>query len=263
MEEVGGWSTDTIVEDSELGLRLFEAGYHAHYTNRRYGYGLLPDNIQAFKNQRHRWAYGAIQILKKHWKHFKPSSKTLTPQQKHHFITGWFFWLSDAFGAVMSFLNIIWVPVILLVGVTIPTIPLMLPIVTAFLVNVLHAFILYRTRVKINFKKSLLSAIASMSLQLIIFKAVYDGFVKDGLPFKRTEKGGNTKSKSTSPIKYETILAFLLTISYVALVATNSNQIVEVYLFALTLFIQSIPYYSAIVLRLIEIYSQKRYVKIG
>ena len=31
MMEVGGWGTDTIVEDSELGLRLFEAGYIAHY----------------------------------------------------------------------------------------------------------------------------------------------------------------------------------------------------------------------------------------
>jgi cellulose synthase/poly-beta-1,6-N-acetylglucosamine synthase-like glycosyltransferase len=82
MMEVGGWGTDTIVEDSELGLRLFEAGYIAHYTNRRYGFGLLPDTVEAFKTQRHRWAYGAIQILKKHWREFKPSSKRLSPSSK-------------------------------------------------------------------------------------------------------------------------------------------------------------------------------------
>ncbi|MFW2427730.1 glycosyltransferase family 2 protein, partial [Aliarcobacter butzleri] len=46
--EVGGWGSDSIVEDSELGLRLFEAGHIAHYTNRRYGYGLLPDPLEAF-----------------------------------------------------------------------------------------------------------------------------------------------------------------------------------------------------------------------
>ncbi|OHE08150.1 MAG: glycosyl transferase, partial [Sulfurimonas sp. RIFOXYB2_FULL_37_5] len=171
--EVGKWNTDTIVEDSELGLRLFEAGYIGHYTNRRYGYGLLPDTIEAFKNQRHRWAYGAIQILKKHWSHFKPSSRTLTRAQKHHFITGWFFWLSDALGTVTSVLNIIWVPVIIFVGVTIPTIALTVPILTAFLVNVIHSFVLYRTRVKADFYHSLLGAIAAMSLQLTIFKAVY------------------------------------------------------------------------------------------
>lgn len=257
-DEVGQWNTDTIVEDSELGLRLFEAGYIGHYTNRRYGHGLLPDTIEAFKNQRHRWAYGAIQILKKHWQHFKPSSKTLTRAQKHHFITGWFFWLSDALGTVTSILNIIWVPVIIFVGVTIPTIALTVPILTAFLVNVIHAFVLYRTRVKANFYHSLLGAIAAMSLQLTIFKAVYDGFVKDRLPFKRTEKGGNSKKAVESPIKNEIILASLLVGSFTALVITNHQGIVEVYIFSLTLLVQSIPYISAIVLRMIEIRSYKK-----
>lgn len=258
MHEVGDWTTYTIVEDSELGLRLFEAGYSAHYTNRRYGWGLLPDTVEAFRTQRHRWAYGAIQILKKHWHHFMPSSKTLTPYQKYHFVAGWFFWLSDAFGALTAFLNIFWVPFIIFVGVTIPTLPLTLPIVVAFLVNILHAFILYRTRVKMSIKETILSAIASMSLQLVIFKAVYDGFVKDGLPFKRTEKGGNTKKgKNASPIKYEIILATLLTIAFLALYFTNFTRITEIYVFAFTLLIQSIPYYSAIILRWIELYSAK------
>ena len=257
-DEVGQWTTDTIVEDSELGLRLFEAGYIAHYTNRRYGYGLLPDTIEAFKNQRHRWAYGAIQILKKHWQHFKPASTTLTPAQKHHFITGWFFWLSDALGTVASVLNILWVPVIIFVGVTIPTIALTVPILMAFLVNVIHAFVLYRTRVKANLFHSLLGAIAAMSLQLTIFKAVFDGFVKDGLPFKRTEKGGNSKKSSENPIKNEIVLATLLLLSFVALIVTNEQEIVEVYLFAATLFVQSIPYVSAIILRMIEISSSKK-----
>jgi len=169
MNEVGGWGTDTIVEDSELGLRLFEAGYIAHYTNKRYGYGLLPDTFEAFKTQRHRWAYGAIQILKKHWRELKPSSKKLTARQKKKFITGWVFWLSDAMGPIMAVMNLIWVPVIIFVGVTIPTIPLTIPIITAFLVNILHTFILYRIKVKASLKETLLSSIASMSLQLIIF----------------------------------------------------------------------------------------------
>jgi len=256
-DEVGQWNTDTIVEDSELGLRLFEAGYSAHYTNRRYGHGLLPDTMEAFKTQRHRWAYGAIQILKKHWAHFMPSSKTLTKAQKHHFITGWFFWLSDALGPVTAVLNIVWVPVIIFVGVTIPTIALTVPILTAFLVNVIHAFVLYRTRVKANFIHSLLGALAAMSLQLTIFKAVYDGFVKDSLPFKRTEKGGNTKKAAGDNSHQEMLLAFLLIGSFTALIMTNKQEIVEVYVFASTLLVQSVPYVSAMIMRVIEKASQK------
>ncbi|MDD3325042.1 MAG: glycosyltransferase, partial [Sulfurospirillaceae bacterium] len=261
MQEVGNWTTYTIVEDSELGLRLFEAGYTAHYTNRRYGWGLLPDTVEAFRTQRHRWAYGAIQILKKHWHHFMPSSKTLTPFQKYHFVAGWFFWLSDAFGAITAFLNIFWVPFIVFVGVTIPTLPLTLPILVAFLVNILHAFILYRTRVKMGLAKTFLSSIASMSLQLVIFKAVYDGFVKDGLPFKRTEKGGNTKSTEKDPIFYEKLLASLLIGSFALVMYTNHNGITEVYFFAITLLVQSIPYVSAIILRQIELYSARKIAK--
>ena len=106
-------------------------------------------------------------------------------------------------------------------------------------------------------KETVLSAIASMSLQLVIFKAVYDGFVKDGLPFKRTEKGGNTKKVNKSPIRHEMILATLLTISFFALYFTNFTRITEIYVFAFTLLIQSIPYYSAIILRIIELQSMK------
>lgn len=257
-DEVGQWNTDTIVEDSELGLRLFEAGYIGHYTNRRYGHGLLPDTIEAFKNQRHRWAYGAVQILKKHWQHFKPSSKTLTRAQKHHFVTGWFFWLSDALGPVTAVLNILWVPVIIFVGVTIPTIALTVPILTSFLVNVIHSFVLYKTRVGAKFYHSTLGAIAAMSLQLIIFKAVYDGFVKDRLPFKRTEKGGNSKKSVSSPVKNEIILATLLLGSFTALIMTNHQDILEIYVFSATILIQSVPYISAIILRLIEKSSYKK-----
>lgn len=97
-----------------------------------------------------------------------------------------------------------------------------------------------------------------MSLQLTIFKAVYDGFVKDSLPFKRTEKGGNTKKSSNNPIKYEIILASLLLGSFAALIVSNEQEIVEVYLFAVTLLVQSIPYISAIILRAIELNSSKK-----
>ena len=159
-------------------------------------------------------------------------------------------------GPIMAVMNIIWVPVIIFVGVTIPTIPLTIPIITAFLVNILHTFILYRMKVRATLKDTLLSSIASMSLQLIIFKAVFDGFVKDGLPFKRTQKGGKAK-KSDNPVKYETILGVLLLIAFFALIFTNFTGITEIYVFAATIFIQSIPYLSAIIMRYLELSSIK------
>ena len=72
LDAAGNWSSDTICEDTDLGLTMLELGWQAHYTNRRYGFGLLPDTFEAFKKQRHRWAYGGVQIVKKHWRRFLP-----------------------------------------------------------------------------------------------------------------------------------------------------------------------------------------------
>ena len=70
-------SRDTIVEDSDLGLTFLERVWRAHYTNRRYGWGLLPQDYRAFKMQRDRWAAGAVQIVKKHWRRFLAGASRL------------------------------------------------------------------------------------------------------------------------------------------------------------------------------------------
>src|SRR5207302_530727 len=66
MEELGGWATWCITEDTELGLRLMEKGYGAMYSRERFGHGLTPDHFAGYKKQRFRWAYGAMQIMKAH-----------------------------------------------------------------------------------------------------------------------------------------------------------------------------------------------------
>ena len=91
--DAGGWSSRTIVEDTDLGLTLLEQGWQVHYTNRRYGHGLLPDTYEAYKKQRHRWAYGGFQILRHHWRHLLPRAPGLTRDQKREYALGWLNWL--------------------------------------------------------------------------------------------------------------------------------------------------------------------------
>jgi GT2 family glycosyltransferase len=68
LEALGGWAEWCICEDAELGLRMMEAGYETAYVNHSYGQGLMPDTYTAYQKQRFRWAYGAVQILKRHWR---------------------------------------------------------------------------------------------------------------------------------------------------------------------------------------------------
>ena len=253
LEAVGGWSGDTIVEDTELGLRLYEAGYTALYTNRRYGWGVLPDTFQAFKTQRQRWAYGAVQIIRKHWRHMLPGARTLKPEQKRQFVAGWAFWLADTLGAAASILNLLWVPAILFVGVLIPTVALTLTIVTAFVVNLAHCALLYRVRVKLPAAKIAGAALAAMSLQLTVAGAVLNGLVRDNLPFKRTDKGGNAKRKANdNPVVRESALGLLLLAGAAALALTNEYRVTEIDVFAFALLIQSLPFLAATLMAGIE-----------
>jgi len=40
------------------------------------------------KKQRHRWAYGGFQIVKKHWRRFCPCQPAV-PDQRREFSLGW------------------------------------------------------------------------------------------------------------------------------------------------------------------------------
>ncbi|MCF3629626.1 glycosyltransferase family 2 protein [Thalassospiraceae bacterium LMO-SO8] len=258
-DAVGGWSPDTITEDTELGLRLFEAGYHAHYTRRRYGWGLLPDTYRAFKTQRHRWAYGAVQIFFKHWRHMLPGAKTLTRAQKVHYVTGWLHWLSDSVGALAAVVNLAWVPFILFVGVMLPPIPFTLPILAAFAAGLLHCVLLYAARVKIGPARIAGAALAAASLQWTVARAIYDGIKVPNLPFQVTQKGKAEKTNApavkaapASPVRTETRIGLALMTSSAALFAVNTTGIVELYLFAGTLLVQSLPFLAATAMYALE-----------
>jgi cellulose synthase/poly-beta-1,6-N-acetylglucosamine synthase-like glycosyltransferase/exo-beta-1,3-glucanase (GH17 family) len=249
----GGWSSDTIVEDSDLGLVVLERGWQVHYTNRRYGHGLLPDTFEAYKKQRHRWAYGGFQILRKHWRHFLPRAAGLTREQKREFALGWLNWLgAEAIGVVVAVLNLVWMPVVAFAGIAIPDQILTVPILAAFVVTLAHFVALYRLRVAVPLGQMLGAVFAAMSVQWTVARAVGYGVWKESLPFMRTAKGGTTRKGPDFPAFWEAVLAALLLIGAVIVVATNYKQIHEVNIFALVLVVQSLPFLAAVAIAVLE-----------
>jgi exo-beta-1,3-glucanase (GH17 family)/cellulose synthase/poly-beta-1,6-N-acetylglucosamine synthase-like glycosyltransferase len=249
----GGWSSDTIVEDSDLGLAVLESGWQIHYTNRRYGHGLLPDTFEAFKKQRHRWAYGGFQILRKHWRHLLPRAGALTREQKREFALGWLNWLgAEAIGVVVAILNLIWMPVVAFAGIAIPDKILTIPILAAFVVTLAHFVALYRLRVAVPLGQMLGAVVAAMSVQWTVARAVGYGVWKESLPFMRTAKGGTTRKGPDFPAFWEAVLAALLLIGAVIVVATNYKGIHEVNIFALVLVVQSLPFLAAVAIAALE-----------
>jgi len=252
LEAVGGWSSDTICEDTDLGLTLLEQGWHAHYTNRRYGHGLLPDTFESYKKQRDRWAYGGFQILKKHWRRFLPGESLLTREQKREFMLGWLSWLgAESLGVLVALLNILWVPFVAFLSISVPDKILTVPILASFTVSLLHAVALYRLRVRVNKRQLFASLFAAMSVQWTVARAVGMGLVKDHLPFVRTDKGGARK-KTEFPAFWEGIIAALLLIGAMTLVGTNVKDVREINLFAVVMCVQSLPFIAAVLLAWLE-----------
>jgi len=253
IEDAGNWSSDTIVEDSDLGLTLLEHGWVAHYTNRRYGYGLLPDTFDAYKRQRYRWAFGGLQILRKHWQQLLPWSDGLSREQKREYGLGWLNWLgAESIGVVVALLNILWLPIVAFANIAVPDRILTVPILAAFAVAVTHFVALYRLRVRATPGQMLGAVCAAMSVQWTVARAVGIGLFKERLPFLRTAKGGNSRKGQDFPAFWEAVIAGLLLLGALTLVVTNYKQVHEINIFAVVLVVQSLPFLSAVAIGLIE-----------
>jgi exo-beta-1,3-glucanase (GH17 family)/cellulose synthase/poly-beta-1,6-N-acetylglucosamine synthase-like glycosyltransferase len=189
-----GWAEWCITEDAELGLRIFEAGFQATYVPTSYGRGLMPDTFIDFKKQRFRWAYGAMQILKRHARAFFMEGGPLSPGQRYHFVAGWLPWVADGCNMLFNVAALGWSAAMVLAPQRIDP-PLVmysvlpLSLFTFKLAKLVH---LYRVRVGANYRQTVAAAIAGLALTHTIGTAVVKGLFTRSEPFFRTPKGGES-----------------------------------------------------------------------
>ena len=78
IEEVGGFSADTLAEDTDLTLAIRRMGYSVRYDDEAIAYTEVPESTAALLRQRFRWLYGTLQSA---WKHrgalFRPKYGSL------------------------------------------------------------------------------------------------------------------------------------------------------------------------------------------
>jgi exo-beta-1,3-glucanase (GH17 family)/cellulose synthase/poly-beta-1,6-N-acetylglucosamine synthase-like glycosyltransferase len=254
MDMAGGWAGDTICEDTDLGLAIIEHGWLTHYTNYRYGHGLLPDTYEAFKKQRHRWAYGGFQIVKKHWRRFLPGASRMSPDQRREFALGWLNWLgAESLGVLVAILNLIWVPIVAFADIAIPDKILTLPIIATFVVSLVHFVVLYRLRVPVKWGQMLGAMVTAMSVQWTVSRAVANGLITEHLAFARTSKGGFSLVSVEFQAFWEAVIGVLLLVGAAVLVVTNSfKEVREIYVFAAVLVLESLPFLSAVAIAILE-----------
>ncbi|HEY8012092.1 MAG TPA: glycosyltransferase [Rudaea sp.] len=211
LQNTGEWSEWTICEDAELGLRLMHAGYDLVYVDEVMGRGLTPADFTAYKSQRYRWAFGAMQILKGRWG-WMTRKGPLTGGQRFHFLTGWFSWFADALHLAFTLLALTWTAGMLALPeyFTLPLDLFIYPILGFFVFKAVIGIVLYRVRVPCSWKDTLMASIASMGLSHAIARGIYLGLWKKKGEFVRTAKSRRL-SKRPNPLAavQEELLMFI------------------------------------------------------
>lgn len=248
LERVGAWGEWCICEDAELGLRLLEAGYESVYINYVFGRGLVPESFSGYKNQRFRWVYGAVQILKGHWRALLGSSR-LSLGQRFHFLTGWLPWFADALHLVFALAALFWTAGMLLMPryFDFPLSAFLVPTLGLFVFKLVHSLSLYRARVVCTPAECLGAAVAGMSLTHSIAKAIFAGLFTHGRPFLRTPKseGRPALVAALQMAREETAIGLLLLLAAAALMVRYGTADPAVWLWSLVLGTQAVPYLAA------------------
>ena len=257
MAEVGGWDENFICEDTELGLRLFRAGWSAVYTRERYGRGVLPDTLQGFRKQRDRWAYGAMRIALHHFRAFLPGVSGLSGARKYHFVMGWLHWAGDAAAVILAFTNLIWALWIIFSGTgEPPPVSLSVATLTAAFVTVMHMSVLHMMRVRRGFASALLAALAGTSLQMTVGTAVVRGLLHGCSPFHITPKGGSAAGRTLRhrawSLKGELFLGFSLPAAAIAVYLHDTEAPFAWKIYCVLLCVLAVPHIFAVLLETAE-----------
>jgi len=263
--EVGKWAEWCICEDSELGLRLYEAGYDSVYVKDSFGRGLMPDTFSGYMTQRFRWVYGAMQIIKGHWRSFLPTKKSpLTAAQRYYFVAGWLPWFSDALALLFTCTSLLLTAIIAYdpIHSELPVNAFLLPTIGLFSFKILRGLWLYQARVPCSVWQSLGAALSGLSLTHTVAKGTIQGLFTSGKPFMRTpkyEKQGPLFA-GLMIIRQEVLLLALLGLAIAEMAMIEHFDNLSGRLWISVLSVQAVPYVATLITLLISIapsYSKK------
>lgn len=257
LEEVGRWSEWCIVEDAELGLKIFEKGLEAIYISKSYGCGLMPDTFIDYKKQRFRWAYGAIQIIKHHFSILAGKKKSaLTYGQRYHFMAGWLPWIADAANLVFNIAAIAWSIAMLYAPKKIdpPMIEFAFLPLALFSFKIGKIIYIYKMRVNASIRSIIGASLAGISLSNTIANAVIQGFITKGKPFFRTPKRADSHAviRAILSSTHELVLMCGLLAVATALSLESGFVTLDMQFWILVLFIQALPYFATLLVSLIS-----------
>ena len=222
LTDLGGWNEWCICEDTEASLRVLKAGWSGLYIPRCFGRGVVPPSFAGMLTQRHRWCYGAMQILRLHWRSLMPWDRSpdnhLTAAQRRDYLAASLSWFRDLLMLAFSLL-LLAVTGLLVTDSTFAVAPMdgtrsVLPLSLIIIATICMMFTL-RHWTTMSFRRALLSLVISLSVAFVIARGCIEGVARRDGVFLRTSKAGGRRTilGALKLTRWETGLALALYIS--------------------------------------------------
>jgi hypothetical protein len=199
-----------------VALRLLAAGYQSVYVDRTYGRGVMPLDYAGLKKQRFRWAFGGMQLLRRHARRlFVPGAGgRLTLAQRAMYISGGLQWLNDPLALAFTLILLIGAGVLAvggsfylqpLAGATLLAPPLFV------LFSVLRFLWAFRIRAVCTWRDALDALTILLGLTWVVAHACFQGLVSRQGVFLRTPKQGDrpTLGDAVRIVRWELLVAAL------------------------------------------------------
>ncbi len=240
-----------------------KAGLQTVYVDEIMGRGLTPDTFNAFKKQRRRWAEGAMQIMKGHFRTLllapRERSERLSIGQRYHFVAGWLSWIGDALHLAFALAAMAWTIAMIAAPqwFSLPILLFMLPLFVFFFGRTLMGPLLYLQRVRCSLADVAGSALAGMALSHGIARGIWAGLLNRTSVFEITVKGSQASpAKETKPrpaagsawggAREEGMLLIGLLTCAAAMAIWRKPEHVESLMWIAILVMQAIPYAAAL-----------------
>jgi cellulose synthase/poly-beta-1,6-N-acetylglucosamine synthase-like glycosyltransferase len=230
LEGVGGWNEWCISEDTEASLRVLKSGWSGLYIPRCFGRGIVPPSYAGLNTQRHRWCFGAMQILRLHWRSLMPWDRSpdnhLTSSQRRDYLMASLGWFRDLMMLAFALLLLV-VTGLLLTGADFALMPLrgnasLLPMSLIIVASVCMTWTL-RYWTTISWRRAFSGLLISLSASWITALACIQGLTHREGVFLRTSKTGSTHRPLRTALRLsriETLLAVALFVSAGLLIAS-------------------------------------------
>jgi cellulose synthase/poly-beta-1,6-N-acetylglucosamine synthase-like glycosyltransferase len=239
LDEIGGWDEVIITEDADASLRMLALGYSSVFVPTAFGKGIMPLTYEGLRKQRFRWAFGGIQILRRHWRDVLPWSRgtRLTFGQRYDYLIGSLWWFNDAL--TFGFTLFIFATALgLVVGrpfvvQRLSAIGMVIPLAFVLL-NLLRYFWATRAVSGSGAVLALGALRVNLSLSWVILLACFRGLTQEHGVFLRTSKfKGRPAVGELRMVFVETILAVTGVVLAVAVLAVAGYTLLGLVLAAL------------------------------